>query len=106
MHEFVVATELVVVEVVDDDVVGSRLTVAQTTRRLSTTAGKELDTALRLELTLLPAAFVLLLSEVGDEPLVVFELSLDVAKESVGIVFGLADNDHEIDEPFGLEHQP
>ena len=34
------------------------------------------------------------------------ELSLDVAKESVGIVFGLADDDHEIDEPFGLEHQP
>ena len=50
-------------------------------------ATEELDAALRLDLALLPAAVVLLLSEVGYEPLVVFELSLDVAKESVGIVF-------------------
>ena len=106
MNQLVVLAKLIVVKVVDDDVVRTGFTVTQTTRRLSTTAGKELHAVLGLELTLLPSAIVLLLSEVGNETLVVFQLGLNIAKQSVGIVLRLSHDHHEVDEPLWLEHQP
>ena len=45
MYALLVSAELVVVEVVDDDVVGSCLPVAQSTRRLPSSASEELDAA-------------------------------------------------------------
>ena len=106
MHQLLVAAQLIVVQVIDDDVVRTSLTVAQTTGRLTATAGKELHTTLGLELALLPATVILLLPEVSDEPLVVFQLCLDVAEQSVGIVLRLAHDHHKVDEPLRLEHQP
>ena len=106
MYEFVVLAKLIVVKVIDDDVVRTGFTVTQTTRRLSTTAGKELHTALCLELALLPSAVVLLLSEVGDETLVVFQFRLNISKQSVCIVLRLSHDHHKVDKPLRLEHQP
>ena len=106
MYEFIILAKLIVVKVINDDVVRTGFTVTQTTRRLSTTAGKELHTALCLELALLPSAVVLLLSEVGNETLVVFQFRLNISKQSVGIVLRLPDNHHKVDKPLRLEHQP
>ena len=80
MNSLLVTAELVVVEVVDDDVVGSCLPVAQSTRRLPSSASEELDAAFGLELPLLPVAVGLLKSEVGDDALVELQLSLYVAE--------------------------
>ena len=96
VYEFVVLAKLIVVKVIDDDVVRTGFTVTQTTRRLSTTAGKELHTALCLELALLPSAVVLLLSEVGDETLVVFQFRLNISKQSVCIVLRLSHDHHKV----------
>ena len=106
MYALLISAEFVVVEVVDDDVVGSSLPVAQSTRRLPSSASEELDAAFGLELPLLPVAVGLLKSEVGYDALVELQLSLYVSEESVGRILGLTDDDHEIDEPLGLEHEP
>ena len=55
-----VATELVVVDIVDHDIVGACFAIAETARRLSTSAGKKLDAGGSLELAVLPGAVGLL----------------------------------------------
>ena len=106
MHPLLVPAELVIVQVVDDDVVRPCLAVTQSTRRLPPSAGEELDSVRRLELALLPRAVGPLLPEVGDDALVVLQFRLYVAEQPDGAVLALADHHHEVDEPFGLEHQP
>ena len=105
-HASGVAAELVVVEVVDDDVVGSGLALAQSARRLSAPAGEEIGAVFGGELAVGPVADGHLLAVVGNDALVVLELGLDVAQQSVGGVFAFSHDDHEIDEPPGLELEP
>ena len=101
-----VAAELVVVEVVDDDVVGPGLPVPESSRRLPAPAGEELHPGVRPELAVQPRAAVFLLPEVGGEPAVGLQLRLYVAEQADGAVLRLADHDHKVDEPPRLEHQP
>ena len=65
-----------------------------------------MDSGLGSEFSRCPVAQGSLLAEISDDSLVVLQLSLYVAQQPDGTVFGLADDDHEVDEPFWLEHQP
>ena len=73
-----VTAEFVVVEVVDDDIVRTRLTLTETTRRLPTATGQEIHPVLGGELTLRPVAERHLLPEVGNDALVILEFCLYV----------------------------
>lgn len=106
MHTFLVAAQFVIVQVVYDDIVRACFTVAQTTRGLSASAGKELYSVGGLEFPLLPRGVPLLLAEVGNDSLVMLQFRLYVSQQTSGGILTLADHHHEIDEPFGLEHQP
>ncbi len=59
-----------------------------------------------LEFPLGPCAGAFLLTEIRDDALVIFKLGLNVGKQTVGTVLTLAYNDHKVDQPFRLEHQP
>lgn len=84
MHALLVAAELIVVEVVDDDVVRAALAVAQASWRLSPSACEELHAVRSLELSVLPRCAPALPSEVGDDALVVFQLRLYVPEQAYG----------------------
>ena len=101
-----ITAEFVVIQVIDDDIVRSCFTLTQTARRLSTAHGQELHAVSCGELALHPVAERHLFTVIGDDALVVLELRLDVPQETVGTVLGLADDHHEVDEPFRLEHEP
>ena len=101
-----VTAKFVVVEVVDDNVVRTRLTLTETTWRLPTATSQEIHPVLGGELTLRPVAERHLFAEISNDAFVILELRLNVTQQSVGGVLGLADNHHEIDEPLRLEHQP
>lgn len=101
-----VTAKFVVVEVVDDNVVRTRLTLTETTWRLPTATSQEIHPVLGGELTLRPVAERHLFAEISNDAFVILELRLNVTQQSVGGVLGLSDNHHEIDEPLRLEHQP
>ena len=79
-YAFFVARHFVIIEVVDNDVIGPLRLLLQPTRRLPATDGKPLCAAGRGELASLPVACIFLCSEVGNQTLVVFELCLQVAE--------------------------
>ena len=106
MHTLLVTAKLIIIEVINDNVVWTCLTVTQTTRRLTTTTGKELHAVLGLKLTFLPVASVFLCAKVGNDALVVLQFSLDVAKQTDGTILGLANYHHEVNQTLGLKHQP
>lgn len=90
-----VLAELVVVEVVDDDVVGARGAVAQTAGALAAATGEEGGAVFGDELSFFPGSAASLLAVVGDVALVVLELGLEVGEQGAGVVLALADEDHD-----------
>ena len=106
MYTLLVTAELVIVKVIDDDVVGTSLALTQSTRRLATAHGEELHAGGCLELTCRPQSEVLLQSEVSDDALIIFQFCLNISEQPVCAVLRLAYHNHEIDEPFGVQHQP
>ncbi len=90
-----VAAEFIVVEVVDNDIVGSCFAVSESARRLSASASEELYTGGGFELSFRPRGVAFLESVVGDEALVVFEFGLNIAQEPDRAVFGFADDNHK-----------
>ena len=96
LHAALVFAQLVVVEVVDYDVVGSSAAVAQTARGLSSTACEECAAVGRDETAVLPVARVVLHAEVGDVASVELQLGLQVAEQRFGVLLGLADEDHDV----------
>lgn len=106
-HSLLVLAKLIIVEVVDDDVVGACLTVTEATGTLSSAAAEELHAARRLELAVGPVApGRLLLPEVTYQSVVVLQLRLHVGQQSLGGILALAHHDHEVDEPLRLKHEP
>ena len=106
MHTLFITAKLIIIEVINDDVVWTCLTITQTTWRLTTTTSKKLHAVLGLELAFLPVTSVLLCAKVGNDALVVFQFCLDVAKQAVGTIFRLAHNHHEVNQTLCLKHQP
>ena len=97
-----VLAELVVVEIVDDDVVGAVGAVAQTAGTLTAAAGKEGGAVFGYEFAFFPGAAASLLAVVGDVALVVLELGLEVGKEGVGVVLAFAYEDHDVELALAL----
>ena len=81
-----ITAEFIVIEVIDNDVVGSCFTFTQTTRRLPPAHSQELHAVSCGELTFHPVAERHLFAEIGDDALVVLELCLDVTQETIGTV--------------------
>ncbi len=105
-HAGLVLAQFIVVEVVDDDIVGTAASVAQTARGLSAAAGEECAAVGRHELAVLPIARVILHAEVGDILLVVLQLRLQVAEQCFGVLLGFADENHYVDLARFLYFQP
>ena len=75
--------EFVIVQIVDNDIVGAVAAVTQTARRLPTSACEKGAAVAGYERTLLPRSLVLLCTEVGDIPLVELQLRLYVAQQRI-----------------------
>ena len=105
-HAGLVAAELVIVEVIDNDVVGPALLVAQSAGALSASTGEEGHLTAGDKLAVGPHADVLLLAVVGNQALVVLQLGLDVAEERAGRVLRFTHHDHHVDEPLRLKDEP
>lgn len=106
LHAALVLAQLVVVEVVDRDVVGSSAAVTQAARGLSSAACEEGATVGRNETAFLPVARVVLHAEVGDIASVELQLGLQVAEQRLGILLGLADKDHDVQLARLLNFEP
>ena len=106
LHTCLVPAQFVVVEVVDDDIVGAAASVAQAARGLPAAAGEEGAAVGRHKLAVLPIACVILHAEVGDILLVVLQLRLQVSEQRFGVLLGLANEDHYVDLARLLYFQP
>ena len=82
MHPFLIAAQFVVIQVIDDDVVRTCFPVSQTTWRLSASASQEFHPVGRLELPILPGGIPLLLAEVGNDALVMFQFCLNISQQT------------------------
>ena len=82
MHPFLIAAQFVVIQVIDDDVVRTCFPVSQTTWRLSASASQEFHPVGRLELPILPGGIPLLLAEVGNDALVMFQFCLNIPRSA------------------------
>ena len=95
---------LIVVEVIHHDVVRTHLPETQTTGRLATASGEKGALVSCDELAFLPHSAVVLFAKVTDEVLVVLQLCLQISQQTIGTVFTLAHQYHDMQ--FAPELQP
>ena len=101
-----VAAKFVVVKVVDYYVVGAVAPVPESARALTATERKKCESVACYKMPVLPVARVVLGAEVVDVAVVELEFRLQVAEERTGVVLRFAHQDHHVEHPLVLNHQP
>ena len=87
---------LIVVQVVHHDVVRTHLPETQTTWRLATASGEKGALVTCDKFAFLPHSAVVLFAKVTDDILVVLQLCLQISQQTIGAVFTLAHQHHNV----------